>query len=65
MSADFPELACPCCGEPMANRPTHAGKPHYVCEQGCGAQLFIRTALGIERLTERHGGRRKEEWKWA
>ncbi len=49
----------------MANRPTHAGKPHYVCEQGCGAQLFIRTALGIERLTERHGGRRKGEWKWA
>lgn len=50
----------------MANRPTHAGKPHYVCERGCGSQLFIRTEEGIRRLRERHKGRRgKEGWQWA
>ncbi len=55
----YPELSCPACGEPMANRPTEAGKPHYICEP-CGTQLFIRREAGIERLRERAENRKKK-----
>lgn len=56
----YPELSCPACGEPMDNRPTQAGKPHYVCEP-CGAQLFIRRERGIDALKERGAGGRQKK----
>lgn len=58
-----PALSCPACGEPMESRPTHAGKPHYICDP-CGAQLFIRREEGIRRLRER-GRRKSERGFWA
>ena len=57
---DYPALSCPCCGEPMPPRPTQRGKPHYICDP-CGVQLFVRRQEGIERLLERHGGRRRPQ----
>lgn len=60
----FPDLSCPACGDPMENRPTHAGKPHYVCNP-CGTQLFVRREEGIERLRERAGRKAPKGGFWA
>lgn len=43
------EIRCPVCGEWLPLLRTRKGKPYAVCE-GCGAQLFVRYPMGIERI---------------
>lgn len=49
-------LPCPLCERTLKIRISKTGKPYIVCDN-CGVQMFVRYPAGIERLTDKVGGK--------
>lgn len=45
-------IPCFLCGQQLEKRLDRHGKPYFVCNYPCGAQIFIRRQGGIENLSE-------------
>jgi hypothetical protein len=45
-------IPCFLCGQKLDKRLDRHGKPYFVCNYPCGAQIFIRRQGGIENLSE-------------
>jgi hypothetical protein len=43
------QLPCFLCGKQLDQRTTKNSKPYFVCD-GCGMQIFVRRAQGMENL---------------
>jgi len=51
---------CPLCNEYLPVKDDKKGKPYVMCPD-CGVQMFIRYALGIERLKSKTVIKRLDE----
>lgn len=45
-------IFCFLCGQKLEKRLDRNGKPYFVCNYPCGAQIFIRRQGGIDNLSE-------------